>query len=322
MLIAAYAAGLVLAAGPRLARARWVARAPGLGIFAWQMWCVAVLASAVLTGVTATLHWDRTHGVVCRAWRVCLDALLGAHGPAAQLTACGGAALLVLLAGRLVTAGWRLASADRRQRRRLRGLLQQTGRRLPGIGVVVVPAEHPDAYLLPGGGEQDVVVTSAAVSRLTAEQLQAVTAHERAHATGRHYRLLRTVQLLHRAFPRLSCFGTALRQVQRLVELRADDVAARSSAPIALAGALVALAEARAEHAAAGPGSRGDGPLAAPDGPPLLAAHGGDTTERLHRLLQPRRPLPAGLSRMVAAGFALAPVLPVVIAAVEHTLPS
>jgi Zn-dependent protease with chaperone function len=308
-LLAVYAAALLLAAGPRLARARWVSRAPGLAIFAWQMWCAAVLACAVLTGLTSMLHWDSTHDVLCRTWQVCLDALLGAHGRPAQLLAAGGAGLLATLAARLASAGWRLARADHRQRQRLLGLLRLTGQRLPSLDAVVVPAEQPAAYLLPGGGKHDVVVTSAAVRRLTGEQLRAVTAHERAHATGRHYAMLRTVRLLHRAFPWAPWFTTALRQVHRLVELRADDIAARSSGPLPLARALVTLAEARAEH----PGRPGPS-----DADALLALDGGDTTERLHRLLQPPRPLPAPVSRAVAALCLLAPLVPIVFALVEH----
>jgi Zn-dependent protease with chaperone function len=309
-LLAVYAAALMLAAGPRLARARWVSRAPGLAIFAWQMWCAAVLACTVLTGLTAMLHWDSTHDVLCQTWQICLDALLGAHGRPAQLLAVCGAGLLALLAARLVPAGWRLARADRRLRQRLRRLLRLTGQRLPGLDVVVVPAEQPAAYLVPGGGERDVVVTSAAVRRLTGEQLRAVTAHERAHATGRHYTLLHTVRLLHRAFPWAPWFTTALRQVQRLVELRADDIAARSTGPLPLARALVALAEARAEQTHR-PGAF--------DAETLLAAHGGDAAERLHRLLEPTRPLPARMSRAVAALCVLTPLVPIVIAVVEHT---
>ncbi|HTJ36236.1 MAG TPA: M56 family metallopeptidase [Dactylosporangium sp.] len=312
ILLAAYAAALVLAGGPGLARARWVARAPGLGLYAWQMWCAAVVTGALLTGVTATLHWDHTHDLVCRAWRVCLDALLGAHGTAAQALAVGGAGLLCVLAVRFGLAGWRLARAERRQRRRLRGLLSLTGRAMPELGATVVPAAEPAAYLLPGGGVRDVVFTSAAVDHLTGEELHAVAAHERAHATGRHYRLVRTARLLDRAFPWAPCFATAVRQVHRLAELRADDVAVRSNPPIVLARALVALAEAHARHT----GARADGPDGASA---LLAADGGDATERLHRLMHRPRPLPAALTRAAAGLFTLLPLAPVAIAALQRS---
>ncbi|MEV6929552.1 M56 family metallopeptidase [Dactylosporangium sp. NPDC051485] len=313
LVLAAYAAILVGMAGPRLARAGWVTRAPRLGIFAWQMWCTALLGCAVLAGASSMLHWDRTHDLVCRAWQICLDALLGAHGPVAQLAAGLGAGLLALITVRVTLAGWRLTSAERRQRRRMRRLLRLTGRPLPELGAMVVPAEQPAAYLLPGGGERDVVITSAAVDHLTGEELHAVAAHERAHATGRHYRLLRMVRLLDQAFPWASCFAAPVRQVHRLVELRADDVAVRTNPPIVLARALVALAEASARQSATWPGAADPGML--------LAAHGGDATERLHRLLHRPRPLPATLTRAAAGLFLLLPAVPVMIAAVVERSP-
>jgi Zn-dependent protease with chaperone function len=125
-------------------------------------------------------------------------------------------------------------------------------------------------------------------------------AHERAHATGRHYWLLRSVRLVHAAFPWVPLFATALHQVHRLVELRADEVAVRSSRPIALARALVTLAESGARPAAANPG--------------LLAADGGDTAERLERLLQPPIPLPRASTRVAAVAAALLPLTPVAVA--------
>ncbi|MER7003702.1 hypothetical protein ABT297_11755 [Dactylosporangium sp. NPDC000555] len=56
LLLAAYAVVLILVAGPRLARAGWMTRAPGLGIFAWQMWCAALLGCTVLIGAFAAIE--------------------------------------------------------------------------------------------------------------------------------------------------------------------------------------------------------------------------------------------------------------------------
>lgn len=304
----AFTAALVLVAGPSLARAGWVLRAPGLAIFVWQMVCATVLVSAALVGVTSVVHWDDTHSVVCRAWRLCLDALQGAHGRPAQVVAVLGAALLALIGLRLVLAACRLADLELRQRRQLRTMMRLTGRRVPALDVTVVPAEHPAAYLVPGG-HADVVVTSAAVRQLSSDELHAVMAHERAHAAGRHYWLLRTVGLLHRAFPHVPLFTVAVHQVHRLVELRADEVATRASAPLVLARALVAMAEARAGagHPAGGHGL-----------PTVLAADGGETAERLERLLQPPAPLPRGVTRTTAVLVALLPLLPILIAVVDR----
>ena len=45
VLLGAFVTGLALIAAPRLARARWVLRAPGLAIFTWQMTCVTALVA-------------------------------------------------------------------------------------------------------------------------------------------------------------------------------------------------------------------------------------------------------------------------------------
>jgi Zn-dependent protease with chaperone function len=299
VLLGAFVTGLVLIAAPRLARARWVLRAPGLAIFTWQMTCVTALVAVTLIGLTTTLHWHGAHSLVCQAWRLCLDALQGAHGRPAQATAILGTALLVGLAARLAFGAWRVTVAERRHRRHVRTMLRMAGSRVPALDATVVPAEHAAAFLVPGRSA-DVVFTSAAVRQLAPDELQAVMAHERAHATGRHHWLLRSVRLAHAALPWVPLFATALHQVHRLVELRADEVAVRSSRPIALARALVTLAESGARPVAAEPG--------------LLAADGGDTAERLDRLLQPPVPLPRAGTRVAAVAAALLPLTPVAVA--------
>ncbi|WP_238006399.1 M48 family metalloprotease [Dactylosporangium sp. AC04546] len=65
-----------------------------------------------------------------------------------------------------------------------------------------------------------MVVTSGALRKLSADELRAVMAHERAHGSGRHYWMLRAARMLHRAFPRVPLFRLAEDQVYRLVELR------------------------------------------------------------------------------------------------------
>lgn len=303
--LSALTACLVLVAGPRLARAQWVLRAPALAIFMWQMLCVTTVLGIGLIGATPMLHWDNTHSAVCQAWQLCLDALRGAHGSAAQAAAVLGAALLALLATRLFLGGWRQAGAEWQQRRMLRTIVNLTGNRLPGLNITVVPSVQPAAFLLPGE-RADVVLTSAAVHQLDGDELHAVGAHERAHAAGRHYWLLRIVQLLQRALPCIPLFALAERQVHRLVELWADDVAIRSSRPLSLARALVVLAEGRSGSST-------------PGMPALLAADGGDTAERLSRLLQPPEPMARSVTRFTAIGAALMPLLPVTVALLQRS---
>jgi len=63
-----------------------------------------------------------------------------------------------------------------------------------------------------------------------------------ANLSQRHHLVLAWAAGLARAFPRVRLFGQARSESQRLVELLADDVAARSVDRLTLAEALLALA--------------------------------------------------------------------------------
>jgi Zn-dependent protease with chaperone function len=291
-------------AGPvtgRLAASRWVYRAPGLGVAAWEVLAASVLASLLLTGLTASLHWDRTHDVVCDSWQVCLDALRGAHGRLPQFAAGLGLAMVTLLLGRVCSAGRQLWRTTVRQRRRHAALVAALGRPAPGGDATVIPDPRPAAYLVPGRHGR-VVVTAGAVQLLPTDQLDAVLAHEHAHHAGHHHRPLDVLRLLHRALP-FNVFGQAHRQVARLVEMCADDAAARTHSRLTLARAVVALAEAPLPPASA------------------LRADGGDALERLGRLLQP----PPLLSRLATTAITLAltvaALLPVAVISLDRILP-
>ncbi|WP_432834170.1 M56 family metallopeptidase [Dactylosporangium sp. CA-092794] len=289
LLLAGYATLLMLAA-PRLAGAGWVARAPRLAVAAWLALTAALLLSGVLAGVGLMLYWDCTHDLVAGAWHACLDALLGRHHRRAHAAALAGLAALLLLGARLALGADRSYAARRALRSRLRLLVRMTAPdAIPGATVVAHP--HPAAYLVPGRAA-DIVITTAAVNRLAPPELSAVLAHERGHHAGRHYRAVHWTRLLAEAFPRVLCFRLARQQVDRLVELCADDTAARSTRRIDLARALVAMSSP--------PPPTADG---------ALCAQGGDALERLHRLLAPPRPL----SRTTRAGIAVTcPLLPLV----------
>jgi Zn-dependent protease with chaperone function len=195
-----------------------------------------------------------------------------------------------------VRAGWTIARLARTAHRRVReqaALLGLVGRFDPDLRAVVVDDPRPAAYLLPGRSGA-VVVTTGAVSGLPRAQLAAVLAHERAHAAGRHHLLVQGVGLVAAALPGVEVFARAAGQVARLVEIRADEVAAGGHGGVELARALVACAEATAAPA----------PGADPVPAGAVAATGGDALERVQRLLAP----PARLTRtghaVVAAGLA------------------
>jgi Zn-dependent protease with chaperone function len=135
------------------------------------------------------------------------------------------------------------------------------------------------------GRQPTVILTTAAVQALDPGQLDAVLAHERAHLTGRHHRLLALARIGREVLPFLPLMRDAEQQVTRLVELHADDAATRARDPRLLATALVVLAT------AAGPAS-------------ALAAGATDSVQRIHRLLGPSEPLGRARRQLLRAAAA------------------
>jgi len=262
---------------------------------------VNMVGSLLMAGLTALLHWDRTHDLVCGSWQICLDTLNGAHGRLAQLIAGCGLALVTLVVARVCSAAGQMRRTTVRQRRRHAALVTAVGRPVPRRDATVIPDARPAAYLVPGRHGR-VVVTAGAVELLPSEQLDAVLAHERAHHASHHHRLLDLLRLLHRALP-LQVFGQAHRQVARLVEMWADDTAAKTHSRLVLARAVVTLAESLPQPVAS------------------LRADGGDALERVARLLQP----PPALSRLATAAITtaltLAALLPAAVTLLDRLLP-
>jgi Zn-dependent protease with chaperone function len=292
LILLAFAAVLTAVIPGRLARVAWPYRSPRLGLLAWQASVHAIVIALALAGAVSVLHWHDAGALACTVWRICLDALRGAHGGSARLAGIAGLALLAALVARL-SAGSAQMLRTLRHRRRHRAMLCRAGRHDARLGATVISDPQPAAYLVPGRRPQ-VVVTTGALDKLSPEQLAAVVAHERAHAVGRHHWLRDTARLLQRAFPRVPVFAQAEAQVTRLVEMCADDVAAQRHPPINLARALVAMSE--------------PGPV-----PGALHAAGGDAAERLRRLLQPPRPLPVPVRAATALFWTTVPLVPLLI---------
>src|SRR5918994_266348 len=76
----------------------------------------------------------------------------------------------------------------------------------------------------------------------TAPRLEAVLEHERAHLYGRHHLLRMPLPALARAFPGIPVLAQAAREVGRLLEMCADDAAARRHGRAPVADALRSLA--------------------------------------------------------------------------------
>ncbi|GAA0793557.1 M56 family metallopeptidase [Spirilliplanes yamanashiensis] len=301
-------AGAVAFAALRwLPGADWVYRSPRLGIAAWYAAVATVILSLVSAAAEAIVPMRTGVPAICTAVLWCVQAMGGAHGAEARVmanlvTVCIG--VVVLVAAARVVRGGRAMTA---QRRRHRDMVTLAGRRHAGLRLTLIDHPHPAAYVLPGHASR-YVVTTGAVQHLSRAELTAVLAHERAHADGRHQLLLDTLGLLSLMAPRASMLRTAHAQVMRLVEIRADEVAAARHPRIDLARALVTMAT---PHA---------GPAGVPVG--LVAGDGGDTAERLGRLLHPPRRLPLALVAGLTVAIAALPVVPLVMAAACRWYPA
>ncbi|AQZ63108.1 Peptidase M48, Ste24p precursor [[Actinomadura] parvosata subsp. kistnae] len=291
MIAAALAAYAVFATTllPRLlVRAQWSDRAPRLAISLWLAACGSAIASASLAAVATAVPTDTIGHELAGLIEACFAMLDNEFDPAAM--SIGG--WLALLAAALIVI--RAASgvgtvliAAHRERRRHAAMLRLLGRRDSELGAIVLDYDEPLVYCLPGRHAKKVI-TTAALRSLAPAYVAAVLAHEQAHLRGRHHLVLAVAEGLSRAFPRLSLFAKAKKEIIRLVELHADDVAARHHPRIHIAAALVSLATSRA--------------------PAFVLGAGGETAlARIRRMLHPATPLRRRekLTGMAAVGMLL-----------------
>ena len=276
-----------------LGRARWTARAPLLAIVTYLAAGWSVVAALGLTGLTLAIHATALGGGLSHLIGACVLRLRETYGtPGGATVAALGLTLAGAVAARTVlTAMTHLRSAGQQALLHAE-TARLVGRPEPSLGAVLVEHSDPVAYCV-SGRHPTVILSTGAVQALEPAQLSAVLAHERAHLTGRHHRLLAMARIGRLVLPFLPLMRDADAQVARLVEMHADDAAARASDPRSLATALVVLAT-------------GASPA------PGLAASATDSVARIHRLLRPAEPLSAGrrqLLRATAASLALTPVL-------------
>ena len=294
----------VLLVGPApaiLARATWPLRAPRAAMVLWQAIALAAVFSTFSAGIAVASRLlmpgpdgRPTAGVVeaegrlgWPLWSACLAAF----------------ALTVLVGVRLTVAVVRVVIANRRRRAHHRMVVDLVGvdhdaarvqpcartRDLRVLGVA-----QPLAYCLPGVRSR-VVVSEGALTALTGDEVAAVLTHERAHLRARHDLVLEAFTAVHAAFPRLVRSTSALRAVQLLVELLADDAAVRAAGRAPLARALVACASGTAPSGA-------------------LAVGGPSTVVRVRRLAGRGNSLPLSVVAYLAAAAIL--VVPTVALAV------
>lgn len=239
MVLLAYAALLAGIVAPLLRRARWVEHAPGWGLAAWIALAWSLVLSAALAVMVLCLQLPSSAAQLYRATALCVQALGGSLGVPATLVAALSLTGLIAGAVRLIhmlaRQGWRTS----RRRYEHRQALRLLGRTDDSLGAVVLDDHRPTAYCI-SGGRGHVVLTTAALDRLTPAQVQSVLAHERAHLRGRHALLIAAGTLPAHLLP-LRAMQHAACAVTRLVEYAADDTASHRTDRLALAEALLTL---------------------------------------------------------------------------------
>lgn len=302
LLLATVAVGLVPAAA-ELAAARWPRRSPAAAIMLWQAmglgWGVAAM------GTLAALGADPAGPGVAGGALAMLDNALRdvaseVRPPgllaAMRLLCLGASAALFALLCWVLIASAGAVLRDRRRHRVLLSLLAHGDPKVPGALVVDHPAAA--AYCVPGLRSR-IVISAGALDLLDQAELAAVLAHERAHLRERHDLVLLPFTALARAFPWSVLAQRSYASVALLVEMLADDHAARQRPARELVTALIRVG------AAGSPGTPA-GALAMADEDAAVGDSG--VTARVERLLTPS----PGLSlpaRVLVCGTAAALVV-------------
>ena len=278
-----------------LARARWTGQAPATALVVWQAVALAgglSMIGALLSYGLAPYGDSLVHGLV--GFLASLTAgTLPTGAEFSQMFALSGAILLG--AHLLLNLGLTFSRAElsRRRHRQLVDLLSSPIPERPGTRLI--EHEAPVAYCLPGTTQSITVLSAGLVQLLDSEQLRAVIAHERAHATQRHDILLLAFRAWRGALPWFPIATRAEAAVAVLVEMLADDWARREVPDSTLAESIALVASEAAIH----PGSGAGG------GASALAADSPSARARIGRLVDvgPALPLPV---RMLALASAVA----------------
>jgi Zn-dependent protease with chaperone function len=252
---------LGVGAGPLLSRSAWCHQLPRVAAMAWLGVMAGLIASAI--GMVALVSTGR-HGLGHRAteWLTnCWHHHDETGGPVSYVL---NAALLggALAAAFIVVTRYRRTLAHRRRHQEALQFVVRVSTDLDDVCILDHPV--PVVYCVPSR-MRPIVVSSGALDQLENTQLQAVLAHERAHLRHRHHLLLATVDALAAALAWLPTIREARRRLPLLLEMTADEIAARRWGRDAVAMALRKLT--------LGPSPAGG-----------LAAGGSDASQLGHRL--------------------------------------
>ncbi|CPV98205.1 M56 family metallopeptidase [Mycobacteroides abscessus] len=232
-------AALIGVAGPACLRP--TVRPSLLPAAALAAWLGALLAFLVLTMLSATLllfpHVLDTSGVR-KLVGGCLSGTVP-HSSFGTLVQLGISLLPLTILARVAVVAIRSLRSARRCRARHFWMLQAATCRSGEVHWIDDP--RPIAYSL--GGARGAVVATHGVRHLGERQCAAVIEHEMAHIRGRHHVAVLCADIAAAALPMLPLMRRAPAMVRLMVELAADDAAARVHGPPTVHAALLAMSQ-------------------------------------------------------------------------------
>ncbi|MDI9938929.1 M56 family metallopeptidase [Rhodococcus sp. IEGM 1351] len=298
--------GLVAVLGPPvLRRLTHGGLAPRLGVIAWSAAIAAVVLSWAMAALLVVVDLSRYRARPGESmFGACLARLQESIGDADTAFEVAGVAaatavvsITVWITGRLAIGLMRLRIRTHDHARRVRLI----GHQVRGVDAVVIDNPERVAYCA-SGRPHAVVITTAALAALDDRQVQAVLAHERAHLAGHHAQILAVLRVLAASLPGMTLFTAGAVEVGRLLEMCADDRAARAHGSRALLSGLLALCA----------------PAQVPDG--ALGAGNIALLDRAGRLASPpRRAEKVRVCLLSAAVVAMVTAAPLALAVLEVT---
>ena len=234
-LAALLATGLAVAwAAPRLLLAgSWQPRSPRLALALWHL-ALAVVVGCVLValGVAVWMAVMSSTGPHAHGVEGIVATVVGWTG----LILVGGIALVVY------TAAETTFPREQSPLRLLAGVPHDIEHLDRGLDLVTYEIDEPFACAVPGR-PGTIAVGRGARRLLTEVRFRAVVEHERAHLRYRHHLAVSAARLYAACVPRTRAARALPRVTRLLIELMADDDAARRVGAVHLANALAVIGE-------------------------------------------------------------------------------